>query len=479
MASYETVIGFEAHCELLTESKLWCGCPNRFGGEPNTQTCPICLGMPGVLPVLNRKAFELAMRAALALGCRINRDSFFDRKQYYYPDLPKNYQISQNYRNLGEEGRVTFEVDGKERSVGIWNVHLEEDAGKGMHAEAAGADYSLVDLNRAGVPLLEIVTGPDLRTVAEAESFMDTLRQILLYAGVSDCKMQEGSLRFEPSISLRPAGQEGWGTRVEIKNLNSMKAVSSALEYEIERQSELLDSGGSVAQETRLWDEARGETQAMRTKEEAHDYRYMPDPDLIPVQISDDWLEKVRTSVPELPLERRRRLVRDLGLSDYDAGVLAGERETADYFEACIAAGASAKTAANWVMNDVLRECRQRSIPLTDFALSPDALAGLLAILEAGRINVPTAREVFVKMLESGRDAETIVREEGAEQVGDESALEPIAQSVLEANPRMVEDYRKGKKKVIGAIIGMVMRETKGKANPQVVRPLIERLLNE
>ena len=335
---YEPVIGLETHAELLTESKLWCACSTRFGQAPNSQTCPVCLGMPGVLPVLNGRAFELALKAALALDCTINRPTFFDRKNYYYPDLPKNYQVSQNYSNLGVDGRLELPTE-PPRTVGITNVHLEEDAGKNLHVEHAagasgsGADYSLVDLNRAGTPLLEIVSAPDMHSVEEADAYMQTLRQILLYTQVSDCKMQEGSLRFEASISMRPAGTDGLGARVEIKNLNSMKAVRGALECEIRRQTKVLSEGGVVDQETRLWDEARSATARMRSKEEAQDYRYFPEPDLLPVEVTDEMERRVRAELPELPAARRTRFVEVLGLSEYQAQVLTDDPEVADYFE--------------------------------------------------------------------------------------------------------------------------------------------------
>lgn len=479
MASYDIVIGMEAHAELLTQSKLWCTCPNKFGAEPNTEVCPICLGMPGVLPVLNRRAFALALKAAVALRCEINRKTFFDRKQYYYPDLPKNYQISQNYCNLGERGCLDIPFDGGTKPVRIWNVHLEEDAGKNVYAEFPGADYSMVDLNRAGVPLLEIVSAPDMSSIAEAESYMHTLRQILLYTEVSDCKMQEGTLRFEPSISLKPRGSDRDGVRVEIKNLNSVKAVLAALEHEIERQTDIIESGGHVKRDTRLWDEQRGVTESMRSKEEAHDYRYLPDPDLIPVHVTDAWLAEVTASLPELPIPRKKRFMDALGMSEYNAGVLTAERAIADYYEACLAAHDSPKTIANWVMNDVLRECNDRKIAVTQFAITPARLAQLVKIADAGRINTPTAREVFVKMIASGKDAEAIVKSEGLEQVGDASELEPIIRQVIADNPKPAEQFRAGKKKAAQALIGPIMRATRGKADPKVVSELIAQILSE
>jgi len=474
---YETVIGLETHAELLTESKLWCRCSTRFGGPPNSQTCPVCLGMPGVLPVLNARAFELALRAALALHCRIERTTFFDRKNYYYPDLPKNYQISQNYANLGRDGWLEIPVEDSSRRVRIHNVHLEEDAGKNIHADAPGADYSLVDLNRAGTPLLEIVTAPDLRSVEEADAYMQTLRQVLLYAGVSDCKMQEGSLRFEASISMRPAGSDQLGPRVEIKNLNSMKAVRGALAYEARRQRALLDSGKSVARETRLWDEARGRTARMRSKEEAQDYRYFPEPDLLPIEIDDEMLERVRAEVPELPLERRRRFREQYGLSDYEASVLTDSRQVADYFEACVAAGGPPAGVANWIMNEVLGEINRRGIPIEEFELEPPRLAGLVRLMDAGTVNPQAARRVMAEMARSGEDAETVVKRLGLEQVSDEDALAPMVEQVLAENPRAVQDYRNGKKKALGALVGQLMRLSRGKADPKLANQLLRRRL--
>ena len=476
---YEVVIGLETHVELLTESKLWCSCSTRFGEPPNTQTCPVCMGMPGVLPVLNGEAFELALKAALALNCRINRHTCFDRKGYYYPDLPKNYQISQNYLNLGEEGSLEIPVNGGTKRVGIWNVHLEGDAGKNIHPEYPGADYSLVDFNRAGMPLLEIVSGPDMHSVEEAERYMLTLRQILLYCEVSDCKMQEGKLRFEASISMVPAGSAEEGARVEIKNLNSVRAVGGAIGYEVERQRAVLEQGGTVARETRLWDELHERTGRMRSKEMAQDYRYFPDPDLAPVDIDDEWIERIRMQLPEFPLRRRQRLMSELGLSSYDAEVLTSERAVADYFEECQAAYQSPKSVANWVMNDVLRRCNERKISIQDFEISPTGLAELIRMADEGKISSAVAREIMTRMIHSGKDAATLVREEGAEQISDTRQLEPIVARVIADNPRAVEDYLAGKKKAAGALVGQVMRLTRGKADPKIVNRMLAQKLEE
>jgi len=470
---YEVVIGLETHAELLTESKLWCRCSTRFGQAPNTQTCPVCLGMPGVLPVLNVHAFELSLRAAVALNAHINRTTFFDRKNYYYPDLPKNYQVSQNYCNLGDDGYLDITVDGQTRRVTIDNVHLEEDAGKNMHVDHPGADYSLVDLNRAGTPLLEIVTGPDMRSIAEADAYMQTLRQLLMYTRVSDCKMQEGSLRFEASISLRPAGTEALGARVEIKNLNSMKAVRGALEYEIGRQTRVLNDGGHVDMETRLWDEMRGRTGRMRSKEEAQDYRYFPEPDLLPIQVTDEMLENARRAVGELPLNRRRRLVEELGLSEYEAAVLTDTREVADYFEACLDVHPAPKSTANWIMNEVLREVNDRKVSIDEFEIEPARLAGLVKLIDDGKINANVARDIMTKMIETGKDGATLVKQEGVEQISDQSALDPVLDQVLQENPQMVQDYLGGKKQVVGPLVGLVMKLTRGKADPRLANQLL------
>jgi aspartyl-tRNA(Asn)/glutamyl-tRNA(Gln) amidotransferase subunit B len=475
---YEPVIGLETHAELLTASKLWCRCSTRFGKAPNTQTCPVCLGMPGSLPVMNVEAFELALTAALALDCRINRTTFFDRKNYYYPDLPKNYQISQNYCNLGDQGRLEAPVDGRTVSVGITNVHLEEDAGKNLHVEYPGADYSLVDLNRAGTPLLEVVSAPDMHSVEEADAFMQTLRQILLYTRVSDCKMQEGSLRFEASISMRPAGTDGLGPRVEIKNLNSMKAVRGALAYEISRQTKALQKRETVDQETRLWDEVRERTGRMRSKEEAQDYRYFPEPDLLPIHITEEMLEGVRSAMPELPLARRRRFVEEYGLSEYDATVLTDLRETADYFEACANAHDQPKSIANWIMNTVLADLNERKIGIAEFEVEPARLAELVRMVDEGKVGANVGRDVLRKMAETGDDAASIVGAEGLEQISDEGELDAVVNQVIAENEKTVQDYLGGKKKAIGALVGQVMRATRGQADPQLANRLLREKLD-
>jgi aspartyl-tRNA(Asn)/glutamyl-tRNA(Gln) amidotransferase subunit B len=498
---YEVVIGLEAHAQLATKTKLFCGCSTRFGEPPNTQTCPVCAGHPGVLPVLNRTAFEYALKTALTLHCEVRPHTALDRKNYYYPDLPKNYQISQSYDNLGVNGYMDLEGEGQTRRVRIHNVHIEEDAGKLLHPEdvesaiAAGelvadeepvlgpyrslSELTLVDLNRAGTPLCEIVTEPDLRSVEEARVYMETLAGILLYLGVSDCKMQEGSLRFEASISLRPFGSEKYGNRVEIKNLNSMKAVVHALDYEARRQTACLDDGETVARETRLWDDAAGRTAPMRSKEEAHDYRYFPEPDLVPVAIEPGWLERLRAGIPELPLARRRRFIEQLGLPAYDAGILVGDKALADYFEECVRLGLEPKTASNWMMGSVLRELNARDIPVAELRVPPAALWELARLVAESVIALNTGKEVFSEMAESGRPAREIVEARGLRQISDTGELEAVVLKVLKENPKAVADLREGKKQAQGFLMGQVMRATQGKANPQVVAQLVAKKLPE
>jgi aspartyl-tRNA(Asn)/glutamyl-tRNA(Gln) amidotransferase subunit B len=493
---YEIVIGLEAHAQLSTRTKLFCGCSMRFGEPPNTQTCPVCTGHPGTLPVLNRAAFEHALKTALALHCQINRETALDRKNYYYPDLPKNYQISQNYNNLGVDGHVDIEVGGQTRRIRIHNVHLEEDAGKLLHPEdvqqstlfdlsaeerAALAGMTLVDLNRAGTPLCEIVTQPDLRSIEEASAYMETLASILLYLGVSDCKMQEGSLRFEASISLRPFGAAEYGNRVEIKNVNSMKAVVRALEYEAKRQADYLDRGERIARETRLWDDAAGRTAPMRSKEEAQDYRYFPEPDLVPVEVDEAWVERVRAAIPEMAPARRRRFVEALGLPDYDAGVLVADKALGDYFEDCVRLGAEPKAASNWVMGSVMRQLRDGATRIADLAahVPPRGLCDLIAAVQDGTLAGSTAKEVFQEMAATGKAAAAIIAERGLRQISDTGELEAIVLRTLTENPKAVADLRLGKKQAQGFLMGQVMKATGGKANPKTVAELFARKLPE
>ena len=474
---YEVVIGLETHAELDTESKLFCGCSTKFGSEPNTQTCPVCLGLPGVLPVMNKKAFGYSLKAAVTLHCEINQFTNFDRKSYYYPDLPKNYQTSQNYFNIGNNGYVDMVVDGKEKRINIHNVHLEEEAGKLVHPEASDANYSLVDFNRAGVPLLEIVTQPDMRSIEEVERYMHTLRNILLYIGVSDCKMQEGSLRFEASISLREHGSTVLGNRVEIKNLNSMKAVLKVLAYEMSRQSSLLDDGKEILLETRLWDDVDAVSRRMRTKEDAHDYRYFPEPDLVPFWINQEWIDETETTIPELPVSKRQRFVKEYSLSDYDAGILTDDKSLADYFEECVGLSQdSPKELSNWIINDVLRELNERKVYVQDFTVTPETLVGLIKIKPT--IGNSIAKEVFVEMANTGKDAPTIVKEKDLTQMDDTSELNEIVIKIVEENPKAVEDYGLGKKNALAFLIGQTMKITKGKANPKILTELFKQRLS-
>jgi len=474
---YEVVIGLETHAELDTSSKLFCGCSTKFGSEPNTQICPVCLGLPGVLPVMNKKAFEYSLKASLALNCEISKFTNFDRKSYYYPDLPKNYQTSQNCFNIGNNGYVDIVVKGEEKRINIHNVHLEEEAGKLVHPETSDANYSLVDFNRAGVPLLEIVTQPDMRSVEEVEIYMQTLRNILLYIGVSDCKMQEGSLRFEASISLREKGATIFGNRVEIKNLNSMKSVSKVITYEISRQSELLDKGEDVLMETRLWDDVNSVSRRMRSKEESHDYRYFPEPDLVPFWIEQEWIDETRATIPELPVSKHQRFVKEYSLSDYDAGILTDNKSLADYFEKCVSLSKdSPKELSNWIINDVLRELNERKVHVQDFAVTPDTLVGLIKIKPT--IGNSIAKEVFIEMANTGKDAPSIVKEKDLTQMDDANELNEIVIKVIEENPQAAEDYEQGKKNALAFLIGQTMKITKGKANPKILTELFKQRLS-
>jgi aspartyl-tRNA(Asn)/glutamyl-tRNA(Gln) amidotransferase subunit B len=473
---YEAVIGLEVHAQLKTETKIFCGCSAAFGAPPNTHVCPVCLGMPGALPVLNRKVVDFALRMALATGCRIARTSRFARKNYFYPDLPKGYQISQYELPIAEHGAVDIAVNGRNRRVGITRIHMEEDAGKLTHDP--DRPVSRVDLNRAGVPLIEIVSEPDLRSPEEAGAYLRKLRTILRYLDISDGNMEEGSFRCDANISLRPRGQAALGTRTELKNINSFRFVEKALHYEIQRQREILEDGGQVVQETRLWDDAQNRTDVMRGKEEAHDYRYFPDPDLLPLVIDEDWIEALRQSLPELPDARRRRYTADFGLPDYDAEVLTGARELADYFEACVAAGAAAKPAANWIMGHLLGLLKAENRDFDQIPVPAPALAELLRLMDEGTISGKIAKTVFDEMAASGKTAAAIVAEKGLVQISDAGEISAIVDRILAANAGQVEAYRSGKTKIFGFFVGQVMKETRGKANPQVVNDLLRQKLD-
>jgi aspartyl-tRNA(Asn)/glutamyl-tRNA(Gln) amidotransferase subunit B len=469
--AFETVIGLEVHVELKTKSKIFCGCQTDFGAPPNTNVCPICLGHPGTLPVLNKEAVELALRAATALHCKINQDCKFDRKNYFYPDLPKGYQISQYDQPIGEHGYIEIDVNGERKRIGIVRVHLEEDAGKSMHA--ADGSHTLVDYNRTGVPLIEIVSEPDIRSPEEARLYLEGIKSIMQYCGISDCRMEEGSLRCDANISLRPVGQQEFGQKAELKNMNSFRNVQKGLEYEVQRQAEILSSGGTVVQETRRFDEATQTTVSMRSKEEAHDYRYFPEPDLVRLRVDDEWLDRVRASLPELPLEKRDRYMKELQLPVYDAGVLTSDIDIANYFEAVVEAGVDPKSASNWVMSDVLGYVNAEGLTIQQFPVKAEQLAGLIQEIASGKISIKQGREVFKIMCETGKDAAVVIREKGFEQISDEGALVAIVEEAIAKNPKSVEDYRAGKEKALGALVGQVMKATKGKANPAVVNKMI------
>jgi aspartyl-tRNA(Asn)/glutamyl-tRNA(Gln) amidotransferase subunit B len=481
MSDHEIVIGLEVHAQLLTRSKMFCGCPTAFGAPPNAQTCPVCQGMPGTLPVVNRRAVEFGLRTALALGCRINAGCRFARKHYYYPDMPKNYQISQYEEPLAEEGGLEVDVAGAGvRRIGIQRLHLEEDVGKLVHEGTLDrAQSSLVDYNRSGVPLMETVSRPDLRSPEEAAAYLRAFRAVLVALGVCDGNMEEGSLRCDANISLRPRGQAALGTKVEIKNLNSFRNVQRALEFEARRQAAALEGGERIVQETRLWDADAGVTRSMRTKEFAHDYRYFPEPDLVPLRLDRAWVDAVRAALPELPRARRQRFVAQHGLPAYDAEVLTQSVALADYFERAVAAYPHPKTVSNWVMSELLR-----AIPADDEGaiarapVPPAHLAGLLRLVEAGTISGKMAKDVFETMFRSGQDAETIVRREGLTQVSDAGELARIVEEVLAANAKAVDDYRKGKAAAAKALVGQVMKATGGKANPAMVNQLLQEKLS-
>ena len=477
--NYETVIGLEVHAHLLTESKIFCGCPTRFGDEPNKNTCPVCMGFPGVLPVLNRKVVEFAIRVGLATHCEIARTSRWARKNYFYPDLPKGYQISQYELPLCRSGYIEIEADGSRKTIRLTRIHMEEDAGKNIH-DTPG-DYSFVDLNRAGVPLLEIVSEPDLASAEEASSYLKNLRAILQYLEVCDGNMEEGSFRCDANISLRPRGSREFGTKVEIKNMNSFKAVEKALAYEIKRQVETLSEGGKLTQETRLWDAEREVTRSMRSKEFAHDYRYFPEPDLLPLVIDEKWIAEIRASLPELPEARKERFVAEYGLPIYDAELLTSRRDVADYFEAAVKIHSNPKAISNWVMGDLFRVIKERKLDealrITAWPIPPEHLAGMVKMIDEGKISGKIAKTLFAEMLERREPPEKIVRDKGLEQLTDTSDIEKAADEVLSAHPQQVSDYRAGNEKIFGFLVGQVMKATQGKANPQMVNEALKKKL--
>ncbi|WP_137791387.1 Asp-tRNA(Asn)/Glu-tRNA(Gln) amidotransferase subunit GatB [Bacillus sp. E(2018)] len=469
MSEFETIIGLEVHVELKTNTKIFCGCSTNFGAPPNTNVCPICLGHPGVLPVVNQQAVDFSMRAALALNCEINRETKFDRKNYFYPDNPKAYQVSQFDKPIGEHGWIEIEVGGNKKKIGITRIHMEEDAGKLTHT----ADGSLVDLNRQGTPLVEIVSEPDIRTPEEAYAYLEKLKAIIQYTGVSDCKMEEGSLRCDANISIRPVGQEKFGTKAELKNLNSFAFVQKGLEHEEKRQREVVSAGGEILQETRRYDEATKTTILMRVKEGSDDYRYFPEPDLVSIFIDEEWMDRVKAEIPELPDARQKRYVGDFGLPEYDAKVLTMTKEMADFFEATIKAGADAKQASNWIMGEVSAYLNNENKELDQTALTAEGLAGMIKLIADGTISNKIAKTVFKELIENGGDAEKIVKEKGLVQISDEGAIREIVVKILDANEQSVADYKDGKEKAVGFLVGQVMKETKGKANPPLVNKLI------
>jgi len=466
----------EVHAHLLTASKIFCGCATAFGAPPNTQVCEVCLGMPGSLPVLNHKAVEFALKMALATNCRVNPESVFARKNYFYPDLPKGYQISQYELPLAEHGFLNIKVEGRARRIGITRIHMEEDAGKLIHSESR--PVSLVDFNRTGVTLIEIVSEPDLRTPEEAVEYLKGLRNILLYLEICDGNMEEGSLRCDANISLRPVGQTEFGTRAELKNMNSFRFVKAALEYEIKRQRALLAAGREIVQETRLWDTTANQTVSMRGKEEAHDYRYFPDPDLVPVRIEADWLESLRKNLVELPAARLVRFQEEYGLPEYDAEVLTSDKALADYFEAVVKEFPHPKKVSNWIMSESLRDWNRDISGITYRRVSPTALAQLLALVEKGTISGKIAKSVFEDMKATSRMPEAIIKEKGLVQISDTGALETAAREIINANPKEAADYLAGKTKVMGFFVGQLMKKTKGQANPQLANETFQKLLS-
>ncbi|MCR8635862.1 Asp-tRNA(Asn)/Glu-tRNA(Gln) amidotransferase subunit GatB [Paenibacillus radicis (ex Xue et al. 2023)] len=474
---YETVIGLEVHVELHTQSKIFCGCSTQFGAPPNTHTCPVCLGHPGVLPVLNKQAVEYAMKAAMALNCQVATDSKFDRKNYFYPDSPKAYQISQYDKPIGEHGWIEIEVNGQTKRIGVTRVHLEEDAGKLTHVD--GGYATLADYNRVGTPLIEIVSEPDLRSPEEARAYLEKLKAIMQYCDVSDVKMEEGSLRCDANVSIRPYGQKEFGTRAELKNMNSFRGVQKGLEYEEWRQADVLDSGGKVVQETRRWDEAQGKTIMMRSKEEAHDYRYFPDPDLVRLFIDDEWKARVKASIPELPDARKKRYVAEYNLPGYDAEVITSSIKLADFFEESLNYTKDAKAVSNWIMGDLLGFLNANNQELEQVQITGKGLGEMIGLIEKGTISSKIAKTVFKAMLETGKGPLTIVEEQGLVQISDEGAIKAVVEQIVANNPQSVVDFKAGKDKAVGFLVGQVMKETKGKANPGLVNKLIMDCLNQ
>ncbi len=474
---YETVIGLEVHVELATKTKIFCSCSTEFGGEPNTHTCPVCTGMPGSLPVLNKQVVEYALAVGLALNCQINQYCKFDRKNYFYPDNPQNYQISQLYLPICHDGFVEIETEAGKKQVRIHEIHMEEDAGKLIHDE--WNDCSLVDYNRSGVPLIEIVSEPDMRSADEVIAYLEKLRTTIQYLGASDCKLQEGSMRADVNLSVREAGAKEFGTRTEMKNLNSFRAIARAIEGERERQIDLLESGEAVVQETRRWDDGKGVSRAMRSKEDAQDYRYFPDPDLVPVEISDEWIGRVRSAQPEMREEKMARYQEELGLPAYDAQILTSSKHLADIFEKTAAICGRPKEASNWLMVEGMRLAKEKEMDLDAIAFSPENLASLIGLVERNVINRTVAKTVFEEIFARDVDPEAYVEENGLKVVNDQGQLREVIQGILEANPQSVQDFKNGKEKAAGFIVGQTMRAMKGKADPAAVNQLVKELLSQ
>jgi len=477
--SYETIIGLEIHAELHTKSKIFCSCSTEFGAKPNANTCPICLGLPGTLPVLNEEVVNLAVKAGTALGCTINKLNKMDRKNYFYPDLPKAYQTSQFDLPMCSGGNVELDVDGQKRMVRLNRIHIEEDAGKLVHVE--GEDISLIDYNRVGVPLVEIVTEPDMRSVEEAVEFLRTLKAILEYSDISDCRMEQGSLRCDANISIREVGQDTLNTKVELKNINSFKELQKALEKEEKRQMELYSFGEEykIKQETRRWDSGKGKTVPMRSKESAHDYRYFPEPDLMPIIVRDEQIERLRNSLPEMPKVKKNRFLSQYGLTEKEVDIIIDDRALSKYYENAVSKGANPKTAANWLLGDILRLLKEKELESSAIPVSAGALVQLLDMIGSGKISNTAAKEVFEEMFISGKSADEIVAEKGLSQISDTSELEKIADDILDSNPQSIEDFKAGKKQAAGFLMGQLMKASKGKANPKVAKELLDKKLSE
>ncbi|MBN2284707.1 MAG: Asp-tRNA(Asn)/Glu-tRNA(Gln) amidotransferase subunit GatB [Deltaproteobacteria bacterium] len=473
---YEPVIGLEVHAQLSTDTKIFCGCSTGFGDVPNSNTCPICIGLPGVLPVLNRKVVEYTVKMALATHCRINSFSEFARKNYFYPDLPKGYQISQYAYPIAEHGYVDIELEGGKKRIGITRIHMEEDAGKLVHDEEQPLSY--VDFNRSGVPLIEIVSEPDMRSAEEGAAYLRRLHEILVYLDICEGNMEEGNFRCDANVSIRPRGAGRFGTRTELKNMNSFRNVQHALEYEIERQTRILESGGSVVQETRLWDDRHGVTHSMRSKEEAHDYRYFPDPDLVSLSLSDEWIAELKASLPELPLEKRERFVREYEIPPYDAAVLTANRALADFYEEVAGLTGKPKIASNWVMGDFLRWLNEEKRLVAESPVAPRSLASLINAIEEGTISGKIAKDIFEEMWKTGKTPQDIIEEKGLEQITDAEAIEKVIDEVLKANPKQYAQFKAGKEALFGYFVGQTMKETGGKANPGIVNDILKRKLS-